>query len=297
VLACGTGATAEATFLLFNGFRAVDISADSTVKLPTIGSDADKGATDLPPDGADTSLAAAVATDVSITPTHFALADNYEQAPNIMFSEEQRLHVLQLCVEGYTVDEVATLIVCSSHSIDCWRRAMAAAGSLRQVREIKNSHADAALRKEDLVRAVKRLVEEEPVVFLGDHIYLLVTLSTYYPDVDHRCVSSVTVYLVLRHVGYTRNQLERLFLEHSEQEQREVAIMTNQLPLRCLVRVDETHTDGGDMLLMFFAQSESRPAVLDIISMFCLDMYLFSPPPPPSPTCLPTLAFYQMAAV
>jgi len=208
-------------------------------------------ATDLPADGAGTSFAAAVDTNVSRTPTPIDLSDEYEQAPDIMFSEDQRLHALQLCDEGYTVEEVATIIGCSTHSIDRWRRAMAAAGSVWSDPEMKNSHADAALRNADLVRAVKLLVEEEPVAFLRDHVDLLVTLSTYYPDVDHRYVSSATVYRVLRHLGYTRKRVERLFLEHSEQEQREFAVMINQLPLRCLVSVDETHTDGGDMYRKF----------------------------------------------
>ena len=134
-----------------------------------------------------------------------------------MFSEEQRLHALHLCDEGYSVDEVAVTIGCSTHSIDRWRRALAATGSVWQDPEMKNSHADAAMRNDDLLRAVKLLVESEPVPFWRDYVDLSVTLSTYYPEVDHRYVSSATVYRVLRHLGYPRKRVERLFLERSDQ--------------------------------------------------------------------------------
>jgi len=164
-----------------------------------------------------------------------------------MFSEEQRLRALHFCNEGYAIEDVAIFIGCSTHSIDRWRRALAATGSVWQDAAMRNAHADAAVRNEDLVRAVKMLVEAEPVAFLRDHVDLLVTLSTYYPDVDHRYVSSATVHRILRHLGYTRKRVERLFLERSEQDQRDFAVMINELPLRCLVSVDETHTDGGDV--------------------------------------------------
>jgi len=164
-----------------------------------------------------------------------------------MFSEEQRLHALGLLDEGYAIDDVAIFVGCSTHSIDRWRRALLATGSVWPDPHLHNKHADAAVRNVDLVRAVKLLVEEEPVALLRDHVDLLVTLSTHYPDVDHRYVSASTVYRVMRHLGYTRKRVERLFLERSEAAQREFAVMLNAVPLRCLVSVDETHTDGGDV--------------------------------------------------
>ena len=164
-----------------------------------------------------------------------------------MFSEEQRLHALGLLDEGYDIDDVAIFVGCSTQSIDRWRRALLATGSVWPDPELRNKHADAAVHNEDLLRAVKLLVEEEPAALLRDHVDLLVTLSTHYPDVDHRYVSASTVYRVLRHLGYTRKRVERLFLERSEAAQREFAFMLNAVPLRCLVSVDETHTDGGDV--------------------------------------------------
>ena len=163
-----------------------------------------------------------------------------------MFAEERRLHALHLCDEWYSVDEVDIISGRPTHLIDRWRRTLAATSSVRHDQDTKNSHADAALRNDELVRAVKLLVEAERVAFLRDHVDHLVTLSTYDPDVDSRYVSSATVYHFMRHLGYTRKSVERLFLEPSEHEQREFAIMIMQLPLRCLVSFEETHTDGGE---------------------------------------------------
>jgi len=164
-----------------------------------------------------------------------------------MFSEEQRLHALGLLDEGYAIDDVALFVGCSTHSIERWKRALLATGSVWANPDLHNKHADAAVRNVDLVRAVKLLVEEEPAALLRDHVDLLVTLATHYPDVDHRYVSASTVYRVMRHLGYTRKRVERLFVERSEHDQRAFAVMLNAVPLRCLVSVDETHTDGGDV--------------------------------------------------
>jgi len=60
-------------------------------------------------------------------------------------------------------------------------------------------------------------------------------------------VSASTVNRVMRHLGYTRKRVERLFIQRSEAGQLQFAVMLNAVPLRCLVSVDETHTDGGDV--------------------------------------------------
>jgi len=116
---------------------------------------------------------------------------------------------------------------------------------------LHENHAHAALRIVDLVRAVKLLGEEEPAALLCDHVDPLFTLSTHYPDVDHRYVSGSTVYRGMRHLGYTRKHVERVFVERSEHDQRAFAVMLNALPLRCLFSVDETRTDGGVVYLKY----------------------------------------------
>jgi len=219
---------------------------ESREEFRSDGADAQESSARLPLHGEATSAATSIVPEVCTAPPTDAASNDSDNKilPFNMFSEEQRLHALHLCDEGYSVDEVD---ICSTHSNDRWRRTLAATGSVWKESVTKNSHADATLRNDELVRAVKLLFEAEPAVFLRDHVDLLVTLSASDPDVGSCYVSSATVYHVFHIVIYTRRRVERIFLESSEHEQREPSFMIRQLPLRCLVSVDETHTDGGDV--------------------------------------------------
>jgi len=93
-------------------------------------------------------------------------------------------------------------------------------------------------------------------------VVLSVTLSTPYRDVDNCYVISTIVYRVLRHLGYTCKLVERLMLEHSVREQSEFSVMINKLPLRCLVSVDGTHTDDGDVYRKFGRNLRADPLEL-----------------------------------
>jgi len=52
---------------------------------------------------------------------------------------------------------------------------------------------------------------------------------------------------VLRFHHYTRKKIERLYAESSLVAQRAFAVLFNDIPLRCIESVDETHTAGSDM--------------------------------------------------
>jgi len=162
-----------------------------------------------------------------------------------MFSEMQRLHGLDLVEKGYGSNEVALIIGCSEYSLRRWHACFMESGSVRKKPALHNRHEDAAVRNDDLRNGVLTLVEAEPVAFMRDHVDLLVRLSIQFPDVDHRYSRASTLHRVLRHNGYTRKKVERLFFERSEAAQRELAEMLNEVPMRCLVSVDEKHTDGG----------------------------------------------------
>jgi len=164
-----------------------------------------------------------------------------------MFSEMQRLHGLDLVEEGYRWNEVAMITGWSEYSLSRWRACYLESGSVWQNPALRNRHDDAAVRNEDLRDAILTLVEAEQVAFSRDHVDLLVRLSLPIPDFKHRHVSASTVHRVPRHYGYTRKKVERLFLERSEAAQRELAVVLNEVPMRYLVSVDETHTDGGDV--------------------------------------------------
>ena len=166
---------------------------------------------------------------------------------SVMFSEESRQHVLGLLEEGYTASDVAEIIGCSTRSMRRWLRHFEESGTVWRDARLRNLHKDAAIRNPQLTRAILTLVEKEPAAFLRDHVDLLVALSLDYPESDHRYVSAATVYRVLRFHQYTRKKIERLYAERSLAAQRAFAVLFNEIPLRCVVSVDETHTAGTDM--------------------------------------------------
>ena len=168
-----------------------------------------------------------------------------------MFNESERQHALGLLDEGYPVEETAHIVGCSTRSMRRWQAAWARNGTVWEDPALQKNHEDAALRNVDLARAILTLVEAEPAAFLSDHVDLLVKLSMDFPEYNHRYVSASTLYRVLRHHNYSRKKIERLFIERSVAAQKEFAATINDIPMRCIVSVDETHTAGGDMYRRF----------------------------------------------
>jgi len=75
-------------------------------------------------------------------------------------------------------------------------------------------------------------------------------------------VSAATVYRVLRYHQYTCKKIEKLYAESSLEAQRAFAAMIDEIPLRCLVSCDETHTSGSDMLPRYGRSRKNVPCVL-----------------------------------
>jgi len=164
-----------------------------------------------------------------------------------MFSEDTRQHVLGLLEEGYPASDVAEIIECSPRSMWRWLRHFKVSGTVWRDPRFRNPHGDAAIRNPHLTRAVLTRVDTEPFAFLRDHVDLLVALSSEYPESDHRYMNAATVFCVLRFRRYTRKKIERLYAESSLVAQRAFAVLFNEIPLRCIVSVHETHTAGSDM--------------------------------------------------
>ena len=180
----------------------------------------------------------------------------------VMFSEETREHVLGLLEEGYPTSHVADMIGCSERSMRRWIKHFETNGTVWCHPRLHNHHNDAAIRNAHLTRAILTLVETEPAAFLRDHVDLLVALSLDHPTSDHRWVSAATVYRVLRYHGYTRKKIERLYAESSEAAQRAFAVLIDEIPMRCLVSCDETHTGGSDVLRRFGRSRRNVPCIL-----------------------------------
>lgn len=179
-----------------------------------------------------------------------------------MFSEQERLHALGLYSEKYNQEEVADIIGCSPRSLRRWVGRWEDAGTVWQSEERENAHFDAAIFSSPLAAAVKHLVEAEPAAFLKDHVKLLKELrsmSDEYADVH---ASAATVYRVLRYHGYTRKKIERLFHERNLNNQRQFAQTMSQIPMRCIVSIDETHKSGEDSYRKYGRSQRNSSCVL-----------------------------------
>lgn len=52
----------------------------------------------------------------------------------------------------------------------------------------------------------------------------------------------------LRRLSFTNKVAERLFQQRNDEAFRQHWLLRRQVPRRCIASVDETHTDGGNVL-------------------------------------------------
>lgn len=165
---------------------------------------------------------------------------------SVMFTAEQRYHALGLLEEGYTQVQVASLMRCSIKSVRRWCAYWERSGTVWRDPAFLNRHWDSSAVDKELEVAVLSLVEAEPVAFLKDHVALLRRLMATNPDYHAVHTSASTVYRVLRRNNYTRKRVERLFSERILADQVDFAERLSQIPMRCIVSIDETHKSGDD---------------------------------------------------
>eukprot|EP00170_Pyropia_yezoensis_P004036 contig_16620_g4047 len=150
----------------------------------------------------------------------------------------------------------------STRSLHRWGLRWADAGTVWESEVRKNAHFDAAIFSSSLSAAVLHLVQTEQAAFLKEHVHVLETLrnmSEEYADVH---ASAPTIYRVLRHHGYTRKKIVRLFQERSEQMQQVFAQTMTQIPMRSVVSIDETHKSGNDAYRVYSRSVRNEPCLL-----------------------------------
>jgi len=98
------------------------------------------------------------------------------------------------------------------------------------------------------ISALIILVRENPRALLREHAARLAAKRDHPSGefVGLRCSRS-TVDLHMRRLGFTRKVILRLFSESLDAVRRAHAVARARIPRRCIVSVDETHTDGGDV--------------------------------------------------
>jgi len=112
----------------------------------------------------------------------------------------------------------------------------------------RNLHASSCWFDDRLMSALVMLVRENPRALLREHTAMLKAMRDHPSGefVGLRCSQS-TVDLHMRRLGFTRKVVLRLFRESLEPVRRAHAVARRRIPRRCIVPVDETHTDGGDV--------------------------------------------------
>jgi len=112
----------------------------------------------------------------------------------------------------------------------------------------RNLHSSSCWFDDRLLLALVALVRENPRALLQEHAAMLAAMHDHPSGefVGLRCSRS-TVDLHMRRLGFTRKVVLRLFRESLDAVRRAHVVARARIPRRCIVSVDETHTDGGDV--------------------------------------------------
>lgn len=94
---------------------------------------------------------------------------------------------------------------------------------------------------------VNAVVQSDPEHFIGEMQDVFDFLSGLpgYRD-SYKC-SIATLDRIVRAIGYSYKNLYRMCRERDQERRTAFARLLLTIPLRCLVSVDETHKDGGDL--------------------------------------------------
>jgi len=108
------------------------------------------------------------------------------------------------------------------------------------------------------------LVRDHPLALLREHSAMMTAMRAV-PEFAHLRVSKSTVDRMLQRLGFTRKFIICLFRAANPERQREHAVIREMIGSGCLVSVDETHTDGNDVLRRHGrALAEERVNLIDI---------------------------------
>jgi len=133
-----------------------------------------------------------------------------------------------------------------------WEQYYADSGSVWRNADRRNKHHDACEYDRQLMDGLIYLVRNHPHALLREHAEMLKIMSQDPAgDMTRVRFSKSTVDRHLRRLGFSRKKILRLFRESTEERRRQHAIVRQRIPRRCIVSVDETHTDGSDVFRLY----------------------------------------------
>lgn len=182
-----------------------------------------------------------------------------------MFAVELRLVAVAMVNQGFSHRKVCTVVGCKRPTLAVWLRNFRSHGSVWNDEARQNAHADGVQFNEELLMAILLLVEQDPQAFLHNHAAVLKALHEYEGGMfAHLHCSTTTLSEFLRRLGFTNKVAERLYQERNDDVRRQHCLLRRLIPRRCVVSIDETHTDGGDVFLKRgWARRDERYRILE----------------------------------
>jgi len=128
--------------------------------------------------------------------------------------------------------------------------------------ERKNKYGDACEYDLQLMNALATVVRNHPRALLREHAHMLKLMSQDHAgDMTELQFSKSTVDRLLRRLGVTHKNNSRLFRESTKERRRQPSLVRQRIPRRCIVSVNEKHTDGSDGFRLYgrtFSQERSN---------------------------------------
>ena len=172
---------------------------------------------------------------------------NVDVAVGSMFAAALRYAAISMQQHHVPRATICSVIGVSSAQLERWIRYWRASQSVWRVPERQNLHADSCWLDNQLLRAVLALVREHPLALLREHSAMLKAMRST-PEFSDIKVSKSTVDRMLRSLGSTREVIIRLYHAANPERRRQHAVLRQMAGTRCIVSIDETHTDGRDVL-------------------------------------------------
>ena len=166
----------------------------------------------------------------------------------VMYSIEVRLVALAMLRNGVPRHVIYENIGVKRSTLKRWASYYRDQGSPWRDPVHRNLQSSSCWFDNRLMLALVTLVRDNPRALLREHAAMLAAMRDHPSGefVGLRCSKS-TVDLHMRRLGFTRKVVLRLFRESLDAVRREHAVARARIPRRCIVSVDETHTDGGDV--------------------------------------------------
>jgi len=146
-------------------------------------------------------------------------------------------------------DFITATIGVRSAQLERWLNYWSRSGSVWRVPERQNRHEDSCWEDDMLLRAIIALAQDHPLSLLREHTTMLSAMRALLSgEFAALRASRSTVDRMLRRLRFTRKVIIRIYRAANQERRREHAVLRQMVGNGCIFSVDETHTDGQDVL-------------------------------------------------